>query len=81
MNRALNLIYDTLDVFSGKKPSLKEKKPGLVDLMDTARNREKARICRKNCRYPAWAGACPYLHVNPETCAYNGANDKEESDE
>jgi hypothetical protein len=42
MSGALNLIYDTLDVFSGKKESLKEKAPGIVDLMDTVRNREKA---------------------------------------
>jgi hypothetical protein len=43
MNEALDMIYDTLDVFSGGKKSLKENEPGLVDLMDAARNREKTR--------------------------------------
>jgi hypothetical protein len=37
----LNLIHDILDVFSGKKKSLKEKEPGLVDLMDTVHARER----------------------------------------
>jgi hypothetical protein len=41
MSEALDMIYDTLDVFSGKKKSLKEKEPGLVDLMDTAHARER----------------------------------------
>jgi hypothetical protein len=77
MSEALDLIHDALDVFSGKKKTLKE--PGLVDLMDTLRNREKA--CRENCRFPSWAGGCPYLHVKPETCPYNGANDEEEDDD
>jgi hypothetical protein len=39
MSEALDLIYDTLDVFSGKKKSLKE--PGLVDLLDTAHAKER----------------------------------------
>jgi hypothetical protein len=41
MSEALNLIHDILDVFSGKKKSLKEKEPGLVDLMDAAYARER----------------------------------------
>jgi hypothetical protein len=80
MNEALNLIHDALDVFSGKTKSLKVKEPGLVDLMDAARNREKARgvKCWNDCRLPAWVGGCPYLNVNGKACQYYGPNTESE---
>jgi hypothetical protein len=78
MSEALNLIYDTLDVFSGKKPDMKEEQPGLVDVMSAARTREKAK-CRKDCWFPSWVGGCPYLFVNGESCEYYGPNYENEN--
>jgi hypothetical protein len=60
--------------------ALKEKEPGLAGLMDTPRNREKARAaqCREGCRFPAWAGGCPYLYARGTACPYYGPNYGEE---
>ncbi|MDR1147236.1 MAG: hypothetical protein LBK66_01245 [Spirochaetaceae bacterium] len=44
MSEALSLIYDTLDVFSGKKISLKEKEPEPITLPDAKRCYEQDRV-------------------------------------
>jgi hypothetical protein len=48
MSEAMDLIYDVLDVISGKKQSVK--KTGAVDLLDTVHARERRAAIIESCQ-------------------------------